>query len=437
MVAPVPKVEYNTSYRIQPESAFGAGGGTADWSIGGNGGGATGWRDWAISAGQSPIPAVEAIIFAQYKGNERAINYQPPVPGRYEVSHSLESPLFLEQTHPILYGILGGQSLVETAGAAVQASTAFASLATLSTQPDGTEQLKFVIASSTAASGASINIIQSAVTQETITIGTNAGTVDGTYYSKGAYDGSTNAITFTVAGTVTAGFVTVSGVDKVTGTFTLADTIPSFQIQEDGLARSATSMVFPGVIMQSADFAFDATAIDGLITMNPTFSSQFPATATAAAFANEARDYQHPLGGWTASLLKDSAAYERVQSATLTINGGNTLFGTASGAQNPSGKLAGGAEVTMTARVIIEDTTEWSAYIGQTAQDYHLVFTSPNNIVDSEKFSLLFEMTSTYMESYPPAVGDDGKLVADITYRTILNATDGIIKATTVDRMPV
>ena len=438
MVAPVPKVEYNTCYRIQVESGnFGSGGGTADWPIGGNGGGATGWRDWAVSVGQAPINAVENIIFPQYKGCERAINYQPPVPGRYEVSGTLEGPLFLEQSHPILYGVLGGQSLVETAGSAAQAATAFASLATLTTQPNGTEVLKFVVASSTAASSAQINIVQNSATVETIEIGTSGSSVDGTYYSRGAYDGSTNAITFTVSGTVTSGTVAVSGVDYVTGTFTLADTIPSFQIQEDGLARSATSMHFPGVIMQSVDFTFDAAAADGLVTMTPTFQSQFPSAQTAVSFANEARDYQHALGGWTASLLKDGSAYERVQSATLSINGGNTLFATASGSQQPGGKLAGGAEVTMTARVVVEDTTEWDAYVGQTVQDYHLVLTSPNNVVDSTKYSMLFELTKAYTESYTPSVGDDGMLVADIEYRTILDASDGIVKVTTVDRMPV
>lgn len=437
MVAPVPKVEFNTCYRIQQETSFGAGGGTADWIAGGNGGGATGWRDWAVSVGQAPINAVENIIFPTYKGCQRAVNYQPPVPGRYEVSGSLESPVFLEQTHPILYGILGGQSLTETAGSAALSSTAFASVSSLDTQPDGTEMLKFVIASSTAASSAQINIIQDSVTLETIEIGTSGSSVDGAYYSRGAYDGSTNAITFSVSGTVTSGNVVISGVNFVTGVFTLADTIPSFQIQENGLARSATSMHFPGVIMQSVDFAFDATAADGLVTMTPSFQSQFPSAQTATTFANETRDYQHALGGWTASLLKDGGAYERVQSATLTINGGNTLFATASGSQQPGGKLAGGAEVTMTARVVVEDTTEWAAYVGQTVQDYHLVLTSPNNIVDSTKFSMLFELSSTYMEAYPPAIGDDGMLVADITYRTILDADDGIVKVTTVDRMPV
>ena len=437
MAAPVPKVEYNSCYRIQVESSYGAGGGSADWPIGGNGGGATGWRDWAVSQGQAPINAVENVIFPTYKGCERAINYQPPVPGRYEVSGSLESAVFLEQTHPILYGILGGQSLVETAGSAALASTLFASVSSLDTQPDGTEVLKFVVSSSTAASSAQINIVQNSATQETIEIGTSGSSVDGTYYSRGAYDGSTNAITFTVSGSVTGGSVVISGVNYVTGTFTLADTIPSFQIQEDGLARSATSMHFPGVIFQSVDFAFDATAADGLVTMTPSFQSQFPSAQTAVSFANEARDYQHPLGGWTASFLKDGVAYERVQSATLTINGGNSLFNVASGSQQPSGKLAGGAEATLAMRVIVEDTTEWNAYVGQTVQDYHFVLTSPNNVVDSTKFSMLFEMTKAYTESYVPAVGDNGMLVADITYRTILDATDGIIKATLVDRMPV
>ncbi|KKK98630.1 hypothetical protein LCGC14_2640800, partial [marine sediment metagenome] len=41
MTAPVPKQLWQQFYRAQFETAFGAGGGSVDWNIGGNGGGAT------------------------------------------------------------------------------------------------------------------------------------------------------------------------------------------------------------------------------------------------------------------------------------------------------------------------------------------------------------------------------------------------------------
>src|SRR3990172_4963334 len=160
MTAPDPKQLWEQFFRVQIESAFGAGGGSANWNIGGNGGGATGWRDVPVIPGSVRINPIETAIFAQYAAGKRPINQQAPIAGGVSVEGSFEMPVYPELIYPFLRAVMGGVSNVETAGSAAQASTAFGSLATLTTQPNGTEVLKFVIASSTAASGASINIIQ-------------------------------------------------------------------------------------------------------------------------------------------------------------------------------------------------------------------------------------------------------------------------------------
>jgi hypothetical protein len=438
MAVTVPKQFWEQFFRIQTESAFGAGGGTADWHIGGNGGGATGWRDVPVIPGSVRIQPTEAQIFAQYAAGQREMNLQAPVPGAYDVSGSFEMPMFIELIDPFLYGVLGAASRVETAGTAALASTAFASLATLDTQSDGTEQLKFVIASSTDATGAAINIIQNAVTVETITIGTNAGSVDGTYYSKGAYDGTTNAITFSVSGTVTAGLVTVSGVDYVTTEFTLATTNPSFKIEEAGQPRSASnSGYYTGSVIPTLQFVYDRTALDGLVTSTAAMVSQFVTDATAGTFANDPANYYHPLGGWTASITRGGAAYEKVQSADYTIGGMTALFPISSGNQNPSGPTYGASEMTGTLTILPEDNTEWGYYTGQTVSDIHLTYTSPESIVDSTKWSMVFEWTKLYLETYVEGAGADGLINAALGFRTIKDASDGIVKVTTVSRMPV
>ncbi len=438
MAVTVPKGVFGGFYRIQSETAYGAGGGSADWQLGGAGGGATGWRDWPILDGQEPIPATEEQIFSAYKSGKRAINQQSPVPGAYSVEHSLEFPVFLELLHPLMYGVLGGQSLVQTVGAAALASTAFASVASLDTQPDGTEVLKFVIASSTASSAAVINIIQSAATVESITIGTSGSSVNGDYYSKGAYDGSSNAITFTIEGTVTSGMVVISGVDFTTGTFTLATTIPSFKLEEAGLPRSAaSSMFYDGTIIKTLDFSYDRTALDGLLMATAAFSSQFPVAATAGTFANDAKPYYHPLGGWTASIKKDGAALDKVQSTNFSLDGGSVLFPVSSGNQDPSGAVAGPAQVTGEIVVVDEDATEWNLYVGQTVQDIELLFTSPNDVVDSTKYTLKFEFSELYVENYTPIMIDGVYYGATLAFRTTDDSADGPVKITSVDRMPV
>lgn len=97
------------------------------------------------------------------------------------------------------------------AGAAALASTAFASLATLDTQPARRERLTFTISGSSAASGAKINIVQSGATVETIEIPDSAASVDGDYtQTLFVEEGTVNNVTFTVEGTVTGGNVVVS-----------------------------------------------------------------------------------------------------------------------------------------------------------------------------------------------------------------------------------
>jgi hypothetical protein len=437
MTAPVPKQLWEQFYRAQFETAFGAGGGTANWNIGGNGGGAIGWRDLAVIPGTVGITPTETQIFMANAAGKRALNQQPPVPGGYETPGTFEMPVLPELIYPIFRAVLGGVANVETAGSAAKSAVAFASLATLDTQSDGTEVLKFVIASSTAASAAAINIIQSAATVETITIGTNAGSVDGTYYSKGAYDGSVNAITFSVDGTVTSGMVTVSGVDYVTNTFTPSTSNPFMKIEEAGQPKSGSnSSYYTGAMFKDVTLAFDRTALDGLLMATPTFASKFPTFAAAGTYANDAALYYHPLGGWTASLTKDGSAFDKVVSVSLPIDGGTVPFVVASGDQDPAGASFADQQVSGTFTILPEDGTEWNDFVGQTEADYHLVFTSPQNIVDSTPWTITIEMTALYLETYVENA-QEGMFGADLGIRTIDDATDGIVKITMVSRMPV
>ena len=437
MTVPVPKQLWEQFYRAQFETAFGAGGGTADWNIGGNGGGAIGWRDLAVIPGSVGITPTEAQIFMANAAGKRPLNQQPPVPGAYNTAGSFEMPVLPELIYPIFRSVMGGVANVETAGTAALASTAFASVATLDTQSDGTEILKFVIASSTAAAGASIDIIQSAITVETITIGDNAGTVDGDYYSKGAYDGSVNAITFTIAGTVTSGMVVISGVDKVTNTFTMSTSNPFMKLEEAGQPKSGSnSSFYTGNAFKDVTLAFDRTADDGLLMATPTFLSKFPAFATAGTYANDAALHYHPLGAWTASLTKDGSAFDKVQSISLVIDGGTVLFPVASGDQDPAGGSFADQQVSGTFSILPEDGAEWDDFVGQTAGDYHLIFTSPNFIVDTDPWLITIEMTELYLETYVETAAE-GMFGADMGIRTVDDATDGIVKITTVTRMPV
>jgi hypothetical protein len=246
-----------------------------------------------------------------------------------------------------------------------------------------------------------------------------------------------NAITFSVDGTVTAGQVVVSGVDYVTNTFTMSTSNPSMKIEEAGQPKSGSnSSFYTGALFKELTLAFDRTALDGLLTATPTFNSKFPTFATAGTYGNDAALYYHPLGGWTASLTKDGSAFDKVQTASLVIDGGTVPFVVASGDQDPAGASYADQQFSGTFTILPEDGTEWNDFVGQTEADYTLVFTSPSYIVDTTPWLITIEMTALYLETYVENA-QEGMFGADLGIRTIDEATDGIIKITTRTRMPV
>lgn len=434
--------EFAKFWRIRSEASFGAASpeGGAAWNIGGNGGGANGWLDLPVSRGSDGLQPKSTIIYPATASGSRAMNAALPIAGAYPVElGNLEMEFYPELCDRLLRAVFGSVSRTETAGSAALASTAFASVATLDTQPNGTEQLKFVISSSTAASAAAINIIQSGVTQETITIGSSASSVDGTYYSKGAYNGSTNAITFTVTGTVTAGTVVVSGVDKSTNVFSVAATNPSLVIEQGGRpeAGSGNSEYFNGVVVPTLVLNYDRSAPDNVLMANATLHGLFGGTATAGAYANDAAKYYKPLAGWTGALTIGGSSWAEVAAASITIQPNTSLYAVSSGAQNPSGKVEGYFEVFGTISLIPSADTRWTEYRAGTEKNVQLTFTTPFYIVDTTPYTFNLSMTQMTWQDYSRNTNQRA-LGAELAFRSIYNSTDGgPIKATTVCRMPV
>ncbi len=430
-------------WRVRTEASFDAASpeGGAEWNIGGNGGGANGWMDLPVIRESDGLQPKNAVIYPSTASGNRAMNSAAPIAGADLVElGSLEMAFYPELCDRVLRALMGSVSRAETAGAAALASTVFASLATLDTQPNGTEQLKFTIASSTAASAAAINIIQNSVTVETITIGTSASSVDGVYYSKGAYDGSTNAITFSVSGTVTSGTVVVAGVDYSTNEFTVGTTNPTLVIEQGGRveAGSGNSEYFPGIVLPGATFNYDRSAADGLLmmTLNNILGIR-PDTATAGTYQNDAAEYYKPFASWTGAVEIDGASNTEFVSAQININPNNELLQTSTGNQQPSGKIEGEFESFGSFNILPTDTTFWDAFRNQTLTDVNITFTTPFFVVDSVGFSIAFNFTELTFSDYQRNRAG-AALGSVLPWRAIYNTTDGgPVKVTTVCRMPV
>jgi hypothetical protein len=412
----------------------------ADWHIGGNGGGANGWMDLAISKDTDGLQFHPPLIFPTPAAGNRSMNTADPVAGAY-VPELGTLPFFVypELTDRILRAVMGGVSRSPTAGVAARASIAFGSLATLTTQPSTLEQLKFVIASSSAASSAAINIIQNGITAETITIGTNVGTVDGTYYSQNAYDGSVNAVTFTVTGTVTSGMVTVSGVTKNTNTFTWATTNPTLAIEQGGRieAGSGNSEYFTGVIVPQCSFSYDRSTPDGLLQGEMTLHGMNRATATATTFQNAPAIYTKPFAGWTGSFTIDGSSNLELAAATVNFNNNNEIFAVSSGNQKASGAIEGEVEVFGELQMLPGDSTRHSDFVNATNRTLVLLFTTPYFITGSTPYTMQFTFTRVFFGDYTR--NRRGMVqAATLPFRAVYNSTDsGASKVVVVSRMPV
>jgi hypothetical protein len=429
-------------WRVSTEASFAAAtpGTKAEWILGGNGGGANGWMDFPVNRDQDGLQPKSTLVFPNVAGGVRAMNTADPVAGAYDPAlGALTVPVYPELFDRVLYSIMGGVQRAETAGSAAKASTAFASLADLDTQPNGTEQLKFTIAASTAASSAAINIIQNGATVETITIGSNAGTVNGVYYSKGAYNGSINAITFSVAGTVTDGTVVVAGVDLTTSTFTQGNTNPSLAIEQGGRqeAGSGNSEFFHGVIVPQCQLTWDRATVDSMLMANLTLQGLFSGAATKTTYANDTDKYYKPLMAWHCTATLDAVTTTELVAVSLNLNNNNELYAVQAGSQNPTGQVPGEFEVFGELTVLPADATLWTAYRNATNKTLVLNFQTPFYIVDTTPYQLQFTMTRVFFGDYTRNRQNQAQ-GATIPFRAIYNSTDsGAVKIVKKDRMPI
>lgn len=442
------KATWQRYFRISTEATPNAAGpaAKAEWNIGGNGGGTHGWMDAPIPKDTDGLQWHPPLIYPTTAAGVAAMNTADPIAGASVPElGSLPFYVYPELTDRILKAVMGQVGRVETAGSLVNSGGAMnidADPKTLTpdTQSNGTEQIKFVVAGTSAASSAKIEIMQSAAVIETITVGTLAGAVDGTYYSKGGYNGGTNALSFVFTGFGTDGNVTITGVDKVTNTFTwyTSATPVTLAIEQGGRQESASnSEYFTGVIVPQCSFNYDRSAPDNLLMGEMTLHGMAYAAATANTYKNDAATYYKPIAGWTGAVTIDGGANSEFVTASLQLNNNNELYAVSSGLQASSGAISGEYEVMGEFSVLPGDATRYTDFINATNRTLELTFTTPHYIVDTTGYQVKFTFTRVFFGDYTRNRRSMAQ-AATIPFRAVYNSTDaGACKITTVSRMPV
>lgn len=430
--------------RVREEASFNAANPQTaqNWNIKA---GAQGWIDAIDQLDGAGLQQSTPLIFPSGKAGRRFMNNASPVAGAQETQlGTLNMTVYPELIIPWLRASLGTKAITEEAGTAALSSTAYASVATLDTQPDSLEVLRFTISSSTAASGAIISVIQNATTVETITIPDSGSSVDGAYYTKGAYDGSTNAITFSVAGTVTSGTVVVDGIKYASTNLKFSSTAAaSLVIEQAGRVEegSANSEFFPGCKVPQLQFAYDRRQVDSLLICTATVAGLAPTVATSTTFGNDfaaGSDAGYlPFAGWTGKVQIDDSDFCEVVAANFQINSNDEFYAASCGTNSPTGVTEGMAEFFGSLTLIPSDTSRWDDYQAATTRKFELEFLTPHYVNATTPYQFKITSNNAYIETY--ARGSEGAAQsAEITIRGVFNTTDsGPCQVDVRSRLPV
>jgi len=402
-----------------------------------------GWCDVPADRDTTPLKFGETSIFPAVACGGRSLNVADPVAGLTNTElGGFAMAYYPELMHPwndMMFGTTNKTS-TPTAGVAARASEALTGLAALDTQPDTDEVLVFTVGSSVTTSGVIISIIQSGVTVETITIpDETGGDADGAYYSKGGYDGTPNALTFSVAGTAVSALVVVSGVKYWTTEWKMSPTTPVGVIEQGGRVEvdSTDSQYATGAVVSGATLEYDRTAADGLLMFNPTILGNYVSATKTSGCDGDAANFYRPMAGWNGLVSIDAVTNLEVQTCSIAINPTDEMVQVSSGSQSPSAKTEGYFEAVASITLVPADKTRFDASQAQTAENWALVFSSPYMVNASQAWVLTVDMSNAFYEEYTPATSGMVQS-ADITLRGVYDATDGgSIKFTQIDRRGV
>lgn len=443
---------FQTYLRIAQEPSFATAqdvaSGWPNWNSGPNGR----WLDLVPPADSGAwMTPTQAKIFDTIADGRRAMNSTPPVAGRNTVPGTFSQFVYPELTDRILLGLTGVPTRTPTAGTAAATGDTFPSTDNaLSAQPTSTEQIVFTIASSTNASGASIDVKVGGTVVETIPIQDSVASVDGVYRTQGGYEAT---VTFDLVGTVTGGTVDTTGISYTTSVFKPDDTVTSFVMEQHGFAASGAltnSEFYNGAIFSSGVFTMDNTAEDNAFQVDSTLASRWDTTdtitatvpnyrQTATGYGDMASQFFRFFAGWTLNLSKGGVPFAcKLASATVTINTGAVLIPAGSGNQDACAASPGPYEVLATFGVYASDATEWNDFTGDTEANYVLTATSPFFVNGTTPYSLSFDFHRAYIETMADTVADTKILTTPdmrMIYDPTGSPTNDVLTITKVDRM--
>lgn len=203
---------------------------------------------------------------------------------------------------------------------------------------------------------------------------------------------------------------------------------PSFSIQGHGdPTAGATSKMrmYTGLVMSEFSLDTPAEANDGLMTGTVTVEGMPTATCNATSLPSVSPIRVWPA--WVLSMTREGVSFDKAFDLSLTVTGGNRLYRTGAGVQNPQGAVYLSQMVEGSMRLLLENENEYNRWVGASSNDMVATWASPYKLNSNNFQTMIASMNSLYFNDMSKS--DDNDLqILETDFNTIVNADTGIIK---------
>ena len=377
------------------------------------------------------------IIFPGGRAGKRTINNRAPVPGRQWVEGGFGFPVDFATMMPLTYATLGS---VESE--AVQ-STNFTLLSggslagggsvnvTLTSQPsDGGAILRFNVTGTSTPGTFTVTGVDSYGEPATESVSyTSAGSI----YTRTSF----SSVASVVAESDGNANVDVNGFQYWQHTFRFnnasAPTLSAEVYGDPSTGTAASTFMYTGLANQELTLTNPAEQTDGLFTGNATFQGN-PNATCAAGVLNSVSPVR-VIPAWTQEISRDGGSYCQVTNFGMTFNAGGRKYFTACGTKRPQGSFWGGAELTGSLDILIDNDAEYNRWLGASAQSIVSKWTSPWKLTSTQNQQMSASINAAYFENIDRVDNNEMyQLSAD--FRAIPDAVDGILAIRYINNIP-
>ena len=377
------------------------------------------------------------IIFPGGRAGKRTINNRAPVPGRQWVEGGFGFPVDFATLMPLAYAALG------SAESTAVPSTNFTLLSGGSFAGGGSVSL--VPASQPSNGGAILRFSVGATsTPGTITVtGTDAYgepaeevisyTSAGSLYTRTSF----SSVTSVIGESAGNANIDVHGFQYWRHTFRFnnasAPTLAAEVYGDPSTGTAASTFMYTGLANQELTLTNPAEQTDGLFTGNATFQGN-PNSTCAAGVLNSVSPVR-VIPAWTQDVTRDGGSWCQVTNFGMTFNGGGRKYFAACGTKRPQGSFWGGAELTGSIDVLIDNANEYNRWLGASAQRIVTTFDSPWKLTSTQNQHLSASISGLYFENIE-RVDNNEMYQLNADFRGIPDATDGILTIEIINNVP-